>query len=103
MWFLPFTTAGMFLLLTACSYYPRLINLPISVDRESPEVRKLLLTMSLVLKASLLLTLGYINWAGINIALGRAQGLGTMFLPVFLAAAFGPIAFYTHKLRRYRT
>jgi hypothetical protein len=102
MWVLPVTAAGIFILLTLSSYYPRLINLPVSVDRESPPVRKLLLTMSGVLKLTTLLILGYINWAGINIALGRARGISPIFLPVVLLVTFGPIVFYTKKLQRYR-
>ena len=99
---LPAIAAGTYILLTAASRYPGLIHLPDSVDRETPEAQQTLLSLSLVLKLTSLLTLGYINWAGINIALGRAQGLGPIFLPIVLLGTLGPIIFYTKKLQRYR-
>jgi uncharacterized membrane protein YidH (DUF202 family) len=103
LWVLPVTAVALYILATAASRYQRLINLPFCVDRQSPEVRRILLTMTIVLKGTLLAILAYINWAGINTAMGRAQGLGRNFLPVFLAAIFGPLIFYTRKLWPYRT
>jgi hypothetical protein len=102
MWVLPVTATVIYLSLTVAARYPGLINLPLTVNRDRPEVRKLLLNMTLVLKATILFTLAYINWIGIHIALGRAETLGPIFLPVFLAVTFGPIVFYTQKLWRYR-
>jgi len=79
LWVLPVVAVGLYLLLTAASRYQRLINLPVRVDRDLPEVRKLLLTMAICMKAVIMLMFAYISWAGINTALGRAQGLGRMF------------------------
>lgn len=101
-WLLAIVAAGLYLLLTAASRYQRLINLPVRVDRNLPAVKKLLLTMAICLKAILTLMLAYISWAGINTALGKAQGLGPMFLPLFLAATLVPLIFFTRKLQRYR-
>jgi len=102
LWVLPIVAVGLYLLLTTAARYQRLINLPIRVDRDLPEVRKLLLTMTICMKAVMMLMLAYISWAGINTALGRAEGLGRMFLPLFLAATFAPVIFFTRKLQRYR-
>lgn len=102
LWVLPFTAVGLYILLTAASRYQGLINLPFTVDRKLPDVRKLLITMSVFMKATILLSLAYISWAGINTALGREQGLGGNFLPIFLAVVFGPLIFFTRKLWRYR-
>jgi uncharacterized membrane protein len=105
MWLMPIVSAGLYALLTAGSRYqrPPLVNLPFSVDRSRPEAQKLLLRMTILLKAILMLMNSYISWAGINTALGRAQGLGRAFLPIFLAAVLGPAVFFTLKLWRYRT
>jgi uncharacterized membrane protein len=102
LWALPVVAVGLYLLLTAASRYQRLINLPVRVDRDLPAVRKLLLTMAIWMKATIMLMFAYISWAGINTALGRTQGLGRMFLPLFLAATFAPVIFFTRKLQRYR-
>ncbi len=103
LWALPITAVGLYVFLAVASRYPKLINLPFTVDRELPEVRKLLLTMTLFMRTTLLLVLAYLSWAGMNVALGRTQGLGRSFLLIVLAAVFGPLVFFTLRLRRYRT
>jgi len=100
LWILLATVVGVYALLTASSRYRGLIDLPISVDRNSPEIQSLLLRLTLYWKVTLMLTFAYITWAGINTAFGRANGLGRMFLPIVLAAIFGPLIFFTSKLLR---
>src|ERR1700687_958966 len=60
LWVLPVVAVGMYLLLTAASRYQQLINLPIRIDRDLPEVRKLLLKMTIYMKAIIVLMLAYI-------------------------------------------
>jgi hypothetical protein len=102
-WVVPIAAVGLYLLMTAASRYQGLINLPFTVDRKLPEVQKLLLSLSLFLKAAILLTFAYMSRAGINTALARAQGLGPMFAPISLAALLCPTIFFARKLWRYRT
>ncbi|MBL8233056.1 MAG: DUF1648 domain-containing protein [Bryobacterales bacterium] len=102
MWFLPGLAVLLYALLTAASRFQGLINLPMTVDRSHPEVRKILLSMTIVVKAVILMSFLYIVTASIQTALGKAGGLGAMFLPLFLAATFLPMAFYLFKLRQYR-
>jgi len=103
LWVAPFAAVGLYVLMTAASRYQGLINLPFTVDWKLPEAQKLLLSLSLFLKAGFVLTFAYMSRAGINAALGTAQGLGPMFLPISLAAILCPMIFFTLKLRRYRT
>jgi uncharacterized membrane protein len=102
LWFLPGVSAGLYLLMTAAAHYPGLINLPIRVDRSLPEVRQILLSMTIVLKVVILMSFVYITQATIDAALGQGEGLGGFFLPVFLAVTLVPTAFYVIKLRRFR-
>ena len=99
---LPLTALGIYILLTMASRYQKLINIPMTVDRDAPEVQALLLGMSTLLKAILLCIFLYLTWANVNTARGRLEGLGRPFLPVSLAAVFGTLAFYMFKLRSYR-
>lgn len=102
LWILPITSAIVYIGVTAASRYQTLINIPFSIERNSPEVRRLLLSMSIVLKAVMLLVFAYSAWANVNTALGRSEGLGRQFLPVSLALIWIPLIFYLLRLRHYR-
>jgi hypothetical protein len=47
----------------------------------------------------LLLVFVYIEWAIVNMALGRSAGLGKLFLPISLVAIFLPLGIYLQRLR----
>jgi uncharacterized membrane protein len=102
-WLLPAISAFLYLVLTVASRYQRLINLPFRVDRDAPEVRRLLLHMMIVLKTEMTLIFAYITWGMVETALGRSEGLGIWFLPVLLIATTLPLIYYLAKLRRYRS
>lgn len=99
---LPLAAFGLYILMTITSRYPRLINVPMAIDRDAPEVQRLLQSMSITLKTVLLFVFVYIEWAKVNMALGRSSGLGKLFLPISLAAVFLPLCLYLQKLRNYQ-
>jgi uncharacterized membrane protein YidH (DUF202 family) len=99
---LPLIALGIYILLTIASRYQKRINIPISVDRDAPEVQSLLLGMSILLKTIVLYIFLYLAWANVNIAMGRRDSLGKPFVPACLAAVFVPMGLYMFKLRRYR-
>lgn len=99
---LPLTAVGLYTLLTLSSRYQRLINIPMAIDRDSPEVQRLLRGLSTTLKVVVLWVLAYLEWAGIETALGRAAGLGKLFLPIAMLALFSPLGLYLYKLRAHR-
>ncbi len=99
LWILALTNVGTYVVLTMASRFQGLINLPFRIDRDAPEVQRLLRSMAIVLKAVLMLTFLYIMQAMVNTALGRADGLGIQFLPIFLAATFVPLILFSLKLR----
>ena len=96
---LPLTAIGLYILITVTSRYQRLINVPMSIDRDAPEVQRLLQSMSITLKMVLLFVFVYIEWAKVNTALGRSAGLGKLFMPISLVAVFIPLGLYLQKLR----
>lgn len=99
---LPVTAVGLYILMTVSSRYQRLINVPMAIDREAPEVQRLLQSMSIVLKMVVVFVLAYVEWAEVNTALGRSTGLGKLFLPISLIAVFLPLGLYLQKLRGYQ-
>jgi hypothetical protein len=78
---LPLTYWGIYILLTIASRDQKLISIPMSVDRDAPEVQSLLVGMSILLKTIVLRMLLYLAWA---------------------AALVAPAGLYMFKLRRYR-
>jgi uncharacterized membrane protein len=100
--FLLAATVVMAIMLTLAESYQRLINIPINVDRNSPEVRQLLRSMVIVLKAVIMITFLWIVDLTMRTAAGGANGLGLAFLPVFSAGTFAPIVYYLVKLKRLR-
>jgi uncharacterized membrane protein len=85
-WMLPVVAVGIYLLLTAASRYQRLINLPVRVVHEGNHDANVRIY----------------QLGGDQYCAGQSAGLGRMFLPLFLAATFAPLIFFTHKLQRYR-
>lgn len=99
-WFLPVTSVFLYLLMTAAGRYPQLINIPLNVDRNDPNVRQILLSFCIVMKAVILVSFLYITVTTVETAMGRTGGLGSLFLPLFLLATAAPLVFYLRKLRR---
>ncbi len=99
---LPLTAIGLYILMTITSRYQRLINVPMAIDRDAPEVQRLLQSMSITLKMVLLFVFVYIEWTQVNTALGRSSGLGKPFLPISLVAIFLPLGLYLQKPREHQ-
>lgn len=99
---LPLIATGLYLLLTVASRYPRLANLPMSIDREAPEVQPILLGMSITVKAVVLFIVLNIAWVADRAAMGRSEDIGMRFLPISIGAFLVTVSFYLIRLRRYR-
>lgn len=98
LWFLAAVHAGVYLLATLAARYPRLINVPFEIDRNSPDIQRVTLRMANVTKAVVMVSFLYIAWMNVQTALGNAVGLGRSFLPIFLTSIFAPVVFYSIKL-----
>jgi len=102
MWLLPLVGAGLYGLISVVGGMNHLWNLPAGVDRNVSEVQAVVLRLLAVVKVGVMATFAYISFTGINVALGRAEGLGTAFLPVVLAVSILAPVYYCLKLRRLR-
>ena len=94
--------AGIYLLLTFASRYQQLVSVPFEIDRDRPEVKQLLLQMTIVLKTILMVLLAGLLWIIVHTPLGRMRTAGRGFLVVFLIAMLAPTLVYVRKLSRFR-
>ena len=102
LWMLFAVNTGVMLLLTAAARYQGLINIPFQVDRNSMEVRQLLRRMITSIKATAAPMLTWIAWVIIRTATGEMNGMGSWFVPIFLAGTLLPAVFFTVRLWKYR-
>lgn len=84
--------------LTVLSRYPHIYNYawPITPKNAAAQYR-LARQLVIVLKTAIVWIFAYLDWQTIQTALGRAQGLGQTFLPIFLVVVFGSLGFYLYK------
>lgn len=94
--------AGVYLLLTFASRYQQLVSVPFEIDRDRPEVKQLLLQMTIVLKTILMVLLAGLLWIIMHTHFGRIGEAGRGFLVVFLIAMLAPTLVYVRKLSRFR-
>ena len=94
--------AGIYVLLTCASHFQQLVNVPFEIDRERPEVKRLLLRMTIVLKTILMVLLAALLWIIMHTPLGRIRAASRGFLLVFLIAMLTPTVVYVRKLSRFR-
>ncbi len=81
---------------------PEWMNVPFSLDKYNPDVLVILNQFLLVTKASVILVLGVLCWRSVEVAAGRAAGLGIGFLPITMVLVFAPMIAYLVKLSKYR-
>jgi hypothetical protein len=94
--------AGVYLLLTVAARYQQLVSVPFEIDRDRPEVKQLLLQMTIVLKTILMVLLAALLWIIVHTPVGRMRTAGRGFLIVFLIAMLAPTLIYVRKLNRFR-
>jgi uncharacterized membrane protein len=94
------STVVMFALLTAAEKYQRLVNIPVKVDREAPEVKRLIRSLTIAIKAVLSGGFFWITHVTLGMAMGERSAMGPVFLPVFLMAVFAPIVYYCVRLNK---
>ncbi len=102
LWTMMAINVGAYLMLTAAAQYQKIINVSVSAEHDSPQVRQMLLSMMIVMKAVMMLLSVYLVWSLVNVMLGHVQGLNPRFLTLFVLLVPVPLLLYTVKLRRYR-
>lgn len=95
---LPVVSIFLYILLTFAGRIPHLGNYAVAITAENAERQYHLARQFLtILKAELVWVFTLINWAAIGVALERCEGLGVMFLPIFMVIVFGTIGIYIYK------
>ncbi|NMA02279.1 MAG: DUF1648 domain-containing protein [Clostridia bacterium] len=91
----------MYLLLTIVNKFPHTFNYPVKITPENA-LKQYYLARHLLgfLKTETVLLFTYILWGTIQVALGKAEGLGILFLPIILFIIFGTIGVYFYKAIR---
>jgi hypothetical protein len=92
----------LYTVLTVSARYTKFANLPFPVDRDAPEVQRILRRMKTTIKAVTMLLFAYIVWGQIRSAMGQAESMGIVFLPLFLVGAIAPLVLGLKQLRRYQ-
>lgn len=99
-WLLPGLGVLVYGFLSFARGRPYLMNVPFEIDKSNPKVLALLHDYLAVSKASVMLVLAILCWRSVEVAAGRAAGLGTVFLPLTMALIFVPIITYFVKLSK---
>ena len=98
-----FAIALIYLLLTVVSRFPRWYRYPWKITAENA-ARQYSIHRSFLLwlKVFCMLGMSFTTWGTIRVALGRAEGLGTFFMPISLIILFTMIAVLFVKAIRAR-
>jgi uncharacterized membrane protein len=101
--FLPVIALALYLLLTIVSKYPHTFNYLYEINEKNAEVQyRYARHLLAVLKVEIIWLFFYIEWVTIQVALGKAKGLGSLFLPIFLIILFGTMGVYFYQARKAR-
>ncbi len=101
LWFLPGVGVALYVLFTVLRGYPHLFNYPTAITSENaPRQYRVARSLLQWLKVWLVWSLGYVSLSQVQVALGKAAGLGVWFLPVFLAGDLGIVAAHLVLLGR---
>ena len=91
----PGITLFIYILLTVAARFPHFYNYPVKITDRNAEIQyRLAIRMLRITKVLVLLMFAYLNYKTILTAIGKATGLGLVFLPVFLLLLFGTIGIY---------
>jgi uncharacterized membrane protein len=92
---LPATGVFIYVLMTVLAGYPHIFNYGVKITPENAEVQYRLATRMLrFLKTVILIMFTFISSQTIRLTAGKTEGLGKLFLPVFLIATFGIVIIY---------
>ena len=96
---LPFVVLGLYVLLTVVGRFPHTFNYLIEITEHNARYQyQNARTMMSWLKVDLTIVFGYIQWKTVQVALGRATGLGAGFVLIFLVVLFGTIGYYIYRM-----
>lgn len=99
----PIVSVVLYAGLTAISRYPHLYNYPWPITEQNAQ-RQYQLARSLLcgLKVEMIWLFTFLEWKTVQVALGKAEGLGAVLLWVWLVVIFGTIGIYVREAYRAR-
>lgn len=101
--FLPIVVLVLYLLLSIVSKYPHTFNYPLKITEENARVQyQNARHLMAFLKTEITWSFTYIQWKTIQVAFGKAEGLGNIYLPILLIVIFGTIGVYLYKAKQYK-
>lgn len=103
LWLFPALSAAIYVGLTVMSRFPHTFNYPVPITEENA-ARQYQIACELLswLKAELICLFGWIAWRTVQVALGKAEGLGVGFVPAVVLAIFATTGFYFWQACRAR-
>lgn len=92
---LPLLSIGIYVLFNFLNRRPQTFNYPVPINEENA-VQQYTMAKELMslLKTGIIFTFYYITWRTVLTARGEAEGLGSWFMPVFLAVTILPAVVY---------
>lgn len=100
LWILPIVGAVLWIPMTILERYPHMFNyLNLKEDNIEAQYRNGQLMVN-VLKNQSVLLLSYLLYQSIQVANGAAEGLGVLFMPIFLAVIFGSLIIFMIRMLR---
>ena len=101
LWILPTITLLIYTLMTIGSRFPHKFNYPLEITMENAKRQYGNSVMMMrVLKTIIVIIFFYLTFAIIQIGLGKVNGIGTYFLPIFLIAVFGTVGVFLYRGNR---
>lgn len=98
LWTLPLIGLVLYFALTYLNKFPHIFSYPVEITKENAVRQyKNAMRMNRTLKVIISSVFAYITWATISTALGKMNGLGVMFLPIFLTITLGGLAYFVVK------
>lgn len=97
---LPIIGAAMWVFMSITEKYPHTFNY-LNFSKEKAEAHYVngVLMMN-VLKNEIVLLFSFLTYQNIQVAIGKAEGLGAGFMPIFLAVIFGTVLLFMIRMVR---
>ncbi len=97
-WLLPVLNLCLYVLLTAAGRYPHHFNFPYRITRDNIERQyQNSILMVRVIKLIITINFFYLVYATVQNGLGKMQGIGSFFLPVFLISIVGTMVVFIYR------
>ncbi len=91
----------MYLLLTISWFFPDRFNYPVKINSANKEnLRKIGQRLLLLIKAELIFIFLFLQYQTIQISYGKAEGLGSVFILIFLGIVLGTIGVFIFKMNK---